>query len=195
MMGWNRQYTLAAYLTAVSDKTGENTEQSQHYLAVEVNWRNQTRLPGKERLCTHCDQGTVETELHYRAQWYQYESIRDEYFRKAITSIPPFLYLSDSERRSVLLVETEGCCRLVATTFLQQLCVSRDVSHMCKQLIQTYSIFTFVSRQWPLVGIVSMTGSVWRSRKSMKRGDGVGYGLLSFKSLSDFWDWNIISLE
>src|SRR4029434_1751793 len=48
-------------------------------VAIEVGRHRQAWLPKGNRLCPHCDQGTVETELHYLTQCTQYEDIRSNY--------------------------------------------------------------------------------------------------------------------
>ena len=84
----NSQYTVAAYLTTVSDtklrRTLTKYRLSDHNLAVEVGQHRQTWLPREERLCSHCDQGGVETELHFLIYCSQYEGLRDQYLAKII---------------------------------------------------------------------------------------------------------------
>ena len=114
----NRQYTMAAFLTTVSDtklrRTLTKYRLSEDHLAVEVGRHRPTWLPRQERLCSHCDQGAVETELHFLIHCNKYEGLRDQYFTKIINIFPDFLNLSDPERLPVLLVEREDCCRLAA---------------------------------------------------------------------------------
>ena len=102
----NRQYTVATYPTTVSD-TKLRRILSEHNMAVEVGQHRQTWLPRKERLCSYCDQGTVETELHFLTHCNQYESLREQYFAKIIQRFPDFLHLNDPERLLVLLGERE----------------------------------------------------------------------------------------
>src|SRR4029434_666424 len=87
---------------------------SEHSLAIEVGRHRQTWLPKENRLCPHCEQGPVETELHFLTQCTKYQSLRDQYFAKIIKMCPEFLYLSDLERLPTLLGEREYCCRLAA---------------------------------------------------------------------------------
>ena len=107
----NRQYNLAAYLTTVSGtklrRTLTKYRVSEHNLAVEVGWHRQTWLPRKERFCSYCDQGTVETELHFLTYCNQYDSFRDQYFAKIMKIFPDL-------RLPVLLGDREECCRLAA---------------------------------------------------------------------------------
>ena len=101
----NREYTAATYLTTVSDRKLRRTltkyRLSEHNLAVEEGRHRQTWLPREVRLCSYCDQGTVETELHFLIHCNQYQSFRDQYFAKIIKI---FLYLSDWERLPVKLI-------------------------------------------------------------------------------------------
>ena len=114
----NRQYTVANYLTTVSDKKLRKTltkyRLSEHNLAVEVGRHRQTWLPREERLCSFCNQGTVETELHFLIYCNHNQSLRDYYFDKITQIFPEFQHLNDLDRLSVLLGEREDCCRLAA---------------------------------------------------------------------------------
>ena len=114
----NRQYTVANYLTTVSDKKMRKTltkyRLSEHNLAVEVGRHRQTWLPREERLCSFCNQGTVETELHFLIYCNHNQSLRDYYFDKITQIFPEFHHLNDLDRLSVLLGEREDCCRLAA---------------------------------------------------------------------------------
>lgn len=93
----NRQYSVATYLSTVPDRNMSKTmtkyRLSEHNLAVEVGRRKQSWLPREERLCSHCDQGTVETELHFLTQCDKYQCIREEYFAKNNKDIPRVLAL------------------------------------------------------------------------------------------------------
>src|SRR4029434_442695 len=55
----NRNYTLAPYLTLVTDKNLRTTltkyRLSEHSLAIEVGRHRQTWLPKENRLCPHCE--------------------------------------------------------------------------------------------------------------------------------------------
>ena len=114
----NRQYTVAAYLVTVSDtklrRTLTKYRLSEHNLAEEVGRHRETWLPREERLCSYCDQGAVETELHFLTHCNKYEGVRDQYFTKTVKIFPDFLNLSYPERLPVLLGEREDCCRLAA---------------------------------------------------------------------------------
>ena len=62
----NRQYTVATDLTTASDTKLRRTlikyRLSEHNMAVEVGRHRQTWLSREERLCSYCDQGTVERD-------------------------------------------------------------------------------------------------------------------------------------
>jgi hypothetical protein len=64
----NREYTVAEYLTTVTDSNLRTSltmyRLSEHSLAIEKGCRRQTWL-SKDRLCAHCPQNEVETELHF----------------------------------------------------------------------------------------------------------------------------------
>ena len=113
-----RERDSTTYLITVSDTNLKGTltkyKLSEHNLTVEVSRHRQTWLSREERLCSYCDQETVETELHFLPHCNQYQSLRDQYFAKITHIFPEFLYLSDLERLTALLGEREDCCRLAA---------------------------------------------------------------------------------
>jgi hypothetical protein len=51
-----------------------------HILAIEKGRRRQTYLSREDRLCTHCPQNKVETELHLLTSCQIYDHISDTYF-------------------------------------------------------------------------------------------------------------------
>ena len=114
----NRNYDLAPYLTLITDKNLRTTltkyRLSEHSLAIEVGRHRQTWLPKENRLCPHCEQGTVETELHFLTQCTKYEDIRLNYFKKISEVLPEFLLASSEERLSYLTGENEECLVLAA---------------------------------------------------------------------------------
>ena len=79
-----REYTLAEYLSTVNDpklrKALTRYRLSEHSLAIEKGRHRQTPLPREDRLCTHCTQNAVETELHFLTTCPLYQDIRDTYF-------------------------------------------------------------------------------------------------------------------
>ena len=83
----NRQYAVATYLTRLR-RTLIKCRLSEHNLAIEVCWHRQTWLPREERLCSYCDQATVETELHFLTHCNQDQSLRDQYFARNNKKIP-----------------------------------------------------------------------------------------------------------
>ena len=53
---------------------------SEHSLAIEKGFCRQTRLSREDRLCAHCPQNKVDTELHFLTSCQKYDHIRDTYF-------------------------------------------------------------------------------------------------------------------
>ena len=83
-MALNREYTVAEYLTTVTDpnlrKSLTMYTLSELSLAIEKGCRRQTWLLREDRLCAHCPQNEVETELHFLTSCQIYDHIRDTYF-------------------------------------------------------------------------------------------------------------------
>ena len=98
----NRQYTVAEYLTTVTDKNLRKTltmyRLSDHSLAVERSRHHQTWLPIEDKLCCHCDEGAVETELHFLTQCHKYRNFRVESFPQFQKYCPEFGGLPESEK-------------------------------------------------------------------------------------------------
>ena len=84
LFGPNREYTVAYYLTTVTDpklrKYFTMYRISEHSLAIEKGCRRQTWHSREYRLCAHCTQNEVETELHFLTSCQMYDHIRDTYF-------------------------------------------------------------------------------------------------------------------
>ena len=82
-MDLNREYTVAEYLTTVTDpnlrKALTKYRLSEHSLAVEKSRRRQTWLSREDRLCAHCPQNEVETELHFLTSCQKYDHSRETY--------------------------------------------------------------------------------------------------------------------
>jgi hypothetical protein len=80
----NREYTVAEYLTTVTDPNVRKAltmyRLSEQSLAIEKGHRRQTWLSREDRLCTHCPQNEMETELHFLTSYQMYDHIRDTYF-------------------------------------------------------------------------------------------------------------------
>ena len=53
---------------------------SEHSLAIEKSRLRQIWLSREDRLCAHCPQNEVETELHFLTSCPMYDHIRDTYF-------------------------------------------------------------------------------------------------------------------
>ena len=117
-MALNRQYTVADYLSTVTDKNLRKTltmyRLSDHSLAIEKGRHRQTWLPREERLCCHCDDGAVETELHFLTQCKKYTSIREEFFPKIEIFCPEFQRMTEREKLPLLLGEHKDCAVLAA---------------------------------------------------------------------------------
>ena len=77
----NRVYTLAEYLSTVTYLT-----MYRKALLLRKAARRQTWLSREDRLCAHCPQNEVETELHVLTSCQMYDHIRDTYFSQ-ITQI------------------------------------------------------------------------------------------------------------
>ena len=87
---------------------------SEHSLAVEKGRHRQTWLPREDRLCSHCGQGVVETELHFLTACDKYKHIRDEYFPKFKETTKTNIQFDSIEAIPYLLGETSECSRLAA---------------------------------------------------------------------------------
>ena len=83
-MALNREYTEAEYLTTVTDpnlrKALTMYRLSEHSLAIEKGRRRQIWLSREDRLCAHCPQNEVETELHFLTSCQMNDHIRDIFF-------------------------------------------------------------------------------------------------------------------
>lgn len=114
----NRQYTVADYLSTVTDKNLRKTltmyRLSDHDLAIEKGRHRQTWLPREERLCCLCDEGAVETELHFLTQCENYRNIREEFFPKIEIIFPEFQSMTEVQKLSFLLGEQKECAVLAA---------------------------------------------------------------------------------
>ena len=81
LLALNRDYTVAKYLTTVTDpnlrKALTMYRLSKHGLAIDKGCRSQTWLSREDRQCAHCPQNEVETELHFLTYCQMYDHIRD----------------------------------------------------------------------------------------------------------------------
>ena len=77
----NRENTVAEYLTTVTDTNLRKAltiyRLSEHNLAIEKGRRRRTWLSREDRLCAHCPQNEVETELYLVTSCQMYAHIRD----------------------------------------------------------------------------------------------------------------------
>ena len=80
-LGLNREYTVAEYLTTVTDPklftflTTYMYRLGEHSLAIEKRRCRQTWLSRDDRLCAHSQQNEVETELHFLTSCQMYDHI------------------------------------------------------------------------------------------------------------------------
>ena len=76
----NREYTVAEYLTTVTDPNLRNALTmyilSEHSLAFEKGRCRQTWLSREDKLCAHCPQNEVETELHFLTSCPMYDHVK-----------------------------------------------------------------------------------------------------------------------
>ena len=80
---------------------------SDHSLAIEKGRRRQTWLSREDRLCAHCPQNKVETDLHFLTSFPMYDHIRKTYFPQ-ITQIHK-KNESNFDKLPYLLGETPQC--------------------------------------------------------------------------------------
>ena len=113
-----REYTFAEYLSTVNDpklrKTLTRYRLSEHSLAIEKGRHRQTPLPREDRLCTHCTQNVVETELHFLTTCPLYQDIRDSYFPQITYTQREFENLTNDEKLPYLLGEIHQCANTAA---------------------------------------------------------------------------------
>ena len=115
----NRQYTVADYLSMVTDQQLKQTltkyRLSEHSLAIEKGRHRKTWLPAEQRLCCHCTLNEPETELHFLTKCEKYIQIRQTHFPKLEAIGKGFLNLLDIEKLPILLGEDPTCSKLAAT--------------------------------------------------------------------------------
>uniref|UniRef100_A0A9J8AFQ2 ribonuclease H n=1 Tax=Cyprinus carpio carpio TaxID=630221 RepID=A0A9J8AFQ2_CYPCA len=114
----NREYTMANYLSTVTDvklrKTLTMYRLSEHSLAVETGRRRQTWLSHEERLCSHCILGEIETELHFLTDCPKYQTIRYHYYPKINKIFPQFNNCTPTEKLTFILGEKSECANIAA---------------------------------------------------------------------------------
>ena len=117
-MALNREYTVADYLTTVTDpklrRTLTGYRLSDHQLAIEKGRHRQTWLPREDRLCSLCSQGEVETELHFLLQCDKYKDIRASFFPKIKAKYKDFDATIDKSSLKDVLGEQSKCSFLAA---------------------------------------------------------------------------------
>ena len=112
----NRQYTVAEYLTTVTAKNLTKTltvyRLSDHSLAVEKGRHHQTWPPIEDRLC--CDEGAIETELHFLTQCHKYRNIWEKFFPQFEKHCPKFGGLTAREKLPLILEKKKECAVVAA---------------------------------------------------------------------------------
>jgi hypothetical protein len=76
---------------------------SEHSLAIEKGRRRQTWLSREDRLCAHCPQNEVETELHFLTSCPIYDHIRDTYFPAITQTHKELQNISNFDKHPYLL--------------------------------------------------------------------------------------------
>ncbi|KAE8297668.1 hypothetical protein D5F01_LYC04306 [Larimichthys crocea] len=108
----NRQCPMADYLSCVTDPRLRKTlamYKLSNSLAVETGRHRQTWLPREDRLCTHCTQGEVETELHFLTTCQLYQ---DTYFPQIADTQRDFETLDPIQKLPYLLGEVQQCANI-----------------------------------------------------------------------------------
>ena len=112
-MAVNREYTVAEYLTTVTDSKLRKSltlyRLSEHSLAIEKGRRRQTWLSREDRLCARCPENEVETELHFLTSCQMYDHIRDTYFPQITLTHKEFENKSNFDKLPYLLAEIPQC--------------------------------------------------------------------------------------
>ena len=112
-MALNREYTVAEYLTTVTDPNLRKALTmyilSEHSLAIEKGHRRQNWLSREDRLCAHCPQNELETELHFLTSCQMYDHIRDTYFPQITQIHKEFENKPDFDKLPYLLGEIPQC--------------------------------------------------------------------------------------
>ena len=112
-MAIKRECTVAEYLTTVTDpnlsKALTMYRLSERSLAIEKGRRRQTWLSREDRLCAHCPQNEVETDLHFLTSFPMYDYIRDTYFPQITPNHKEFENKSNFDKFPYLLCEIPQC--------------------------------------------------------------------------------------
>lgn len=128
----NRQYTVAEYLSTVTDEKLRKTltmyRLSDHSLAIETGRHRQTWLPREDRLCELCPHRQAETETHFLLHCSKYEHIRADFLSKIKHKVTDFDSLPDQTKMQHILGENR-VSSLAAAKYVR-LCHSlRDNHH------------------------------------------------------------------
>ena len=111
-MALNREYTAAEHLTTVTvpnlRKAVTMYRLSEHSLAIEKG-RRQTWLSREDRLCAHCPQNEVETELHFLTSCPMHDHIRETYYPQITQIHKEFENKPNFEKLPCLLGEIPQC--------------------------------------------------------------------------------------
>ena len=107
----NREYTLAIHISRIPLT---RYRLSDHSLAIEKGRHRQTPLPREDRLCTHCTQNAVETELHFLTTCPLYQDIRDTYLPQFLQTQSEFVNMTNEEKLPFLLGEIQQCANTAA---------------------------------------------------------------------------------
>ena len=109
---------MGEYLSSVTDpkqrKILTRYRLSEHSLAIEKGRHRQTCIPREDRLCTHCTQNEVETELHFLTICPLYQDIRDTYFPQITITHRDFENMSNDKKLPYLLGEVQQCANTAA---------------------------------------------------------------------------------
>ncbi len=134
----NREYTMASYLSTVTDvkirKTLTMYRLSKHSLAVEKGRSRQIWLSREERICSHCSLGEIKTELHFLTECTKYLNIRNHYYPKIKKILPQFNNCTPTEKLTFILGEKSECAN-IAARFIAACQLLRD-SHSQETNIQ-----------------------------------------------------------
>ena len=160
----NRQYTVANYLTMVTDQNLEKYRLSEHSLAIEKGRHRKTWLPVEERLCNHCTTAEPET---FCISWQNVKNIKQ--LESVISpNLKPLLKVS---KTSLMKIDYPSCWgrtqRAVGwqrTMFLPAIRWG-TVSDRPTNLHVVYAVV--VVHIWPLIIVVTDTapGSTYGPRQ------------------------------
>ena len=85
-----------------------------HNLTIETGRHRQTWLPKEDRLCPHCTQHEVETELHFLTTCPNYTQIRETFFPQFINQHKDFNQIQQKDKLPYILGETSTSSNLAA---------------------------------------------------------------------------------